>query len=144
MPDESSQRARTRSRELALQALYQAQIAGHDKQELLNQFRDRDEYRRVDQSYFETVLSAVCDEADHLSALLVAHADRPLEQLDPIERAILLMGCYELESRADVPRRAVINEAVNLAKRFGAEDGYKYVNAVLDRASRTLRPAKPS
>lgn len=141
MQDQSSQRARTRSRELVLQALYQAQIAGHDKTELLRQFRERDEYGRVDHRYFEDVLTAVCDEVAHLTDIVVGHADRPFEQLDPIERAILLIGCYELESRKDVPRRAVINEAVNLAKRFGAQDGYKYVNAVLDRASRALRPA---
>ena len=124
-----------------LQALYQAQIAGHDKSELLDQFRERDEYRLVDRQYFEDVLTAVCDEMAHLTDIVVSHADRPVEQLDPVERAILLIGAHELESRADVPRRAVINEAVNLAKRFGAQDGYKYVNAVLDRASRALRPA---
>lgn len=135
---------RSRARELALQALYQAQISGHDKAELLRQFHDRPDYARVDQAYFDDVLSAVCDQWESLDEKLADYADRPIEQLDPVERAILLIGYYELESRIDVPFRAVINEAVNLAKRFGAEDGHKYVNAVLDRAVKSVRPAESS
>ena len=136
--------ARSRSRELALQALYQAQIAGHDKQELLRQFHERPDYAKVDQAYFDDVLSGICDGREGLERKIATFADRPLEQLDPVEKAILLIGHYELESRVDVPFRAVINEAVNLAKRFGAEDGHKYINAVLDRAVKTLRPAEAS
>ena len=136
--------ARSRARELALQALYQAQIAGHDKSELLRQFHDRAAYARVDQAYFDEILTAICDGREALEEKLAAYADRPIAQLDPIELGILLIGYYELESRADVPFRAVINEAVNLAKRFGAEDGHKYVNAVLDRAVKSLRPAEVS
>ena len=69
-------------------------------------------------------------------------ADRPLAQLDPVERGILLLGFFELQSRVDVPYKVVINEAVNLAKRFGAIDGHKYINALLDRAAAELRPGK--
>ncbi|HSD54524.1 MAG TPA: transcription antitermination protein NusB, partial [Burkholderiales bacterium] len=68
--------------------------------------------------------------------------DRPLPQLDPVERAVLWIGVYELGRRPDVPYRVVINEGVELAKRFGATDGHKFVNAVLDRAARSLRPAE--
>ncbi len=136
--------ARSRARELALQALYQAQIAGHDKTELFAQFRERPEYARVDQPYFDSVLAAICDGRVSLQAGLAAFTDRPIEQLDPVELGILLIGYHELESRADVPYRVVINEAVNLAKRFGAVDGHKYINAVLDRAVRSLRPAEDS
>lgn len=136
--------ARSRARELALQALYQAEIAGHDKAELLRQFHDRAEYPQTDQAYFDELVAAVLDNKAHLIEILGRHADRPVAQLDPVELAILLLGCYELESRRDVPFRAVVNEAVNLAKRFGAEDGYKYVNAVLDRAARSLRGDDPS
>ncbi len=136
--------ARSRSRELALQALYQAQITGHDKRELLRQFHERPDYERVDQAYFDELLTVICDTRGALEGKLAEHADRPVEQLDPVELAILLIGHYELESRIDVPFRAVINEAVNLPKRFGAEDGHKYVNAVLDRAVKSLRPAELS
>jgi len=132
--------ARSRARELILQSLYQAQITGHDKSELVRQFHERPEYARVDQEYFDALLPAICDRRADLEKRIAEFADRPLAQLDPVEMAILLIGCYELESRVDVPYRAVINEAVNLAKRFGAEDGHKYVNAVLDRAVKTLRP----
>lgn len=132
--------ARSRSRELAVQALYQAQIAGHDKSELLHQFHERPDYARVDKPYFDEILGAICDTGNTLREKLQVYADRPIEQLDPVELAILLIGYYELESRTDVPFRAVINEAINLAKRFGAEDGHKYINAVLDRAVKSLRP----
>ena len=134
--------ARSRARELALQALYQLQITGHDKAELMAQFRDRRDYERVDQRYFDELLPAICDGFDALKVGISQYTDRPVEQLDPVELAVLLIGYYELESRADVPYRAVINEAVNLARRFGAEDGHKYVNAVLDRAVKKLRPAE--
>ena len=134
--------ARTRSRELVVQALYQAQLTGHDKFELLRQFHERPEYSRVDKRYFDELLNAICDTGATLKKKLQDYADRPVAQLDPVELAVLLIGYYELESRSDVPYRAVINESVNLSKRFGAEDGHKYVNAVLDRAVKTLRPGE--
>ena len=134
-----SRAARSRARELAVQALYQAEITAHDSVELLRQFRERDEYADVEQAYFEALITGICDGKVHLVEVLGRYTDRPVEQLDPVELAILLVGCYELESREDVPFRTVVNEAVDLAKRFGAEDGYKFVNAVLDRAARGLR-----
>lgn len=139
-PDQTG--ARTRARELALQALYQAQITGHDKTELLRQFHSRPDYERIDKAYFDELLPAICDSFDSLKTSLDAYADRPIEQLDPVELGVLAIGYYELESRTDVPYRAVIDEAVGLARRFGAEDGYKYVNAVLDKACKALRPAE--
>ena len=142
MSKSASAGARSRARELALQALYQAQISGHDKAELTRQFHERPDYARVDQLYFDEMLEAICDDGDGIKNKLQTFADRPVTQLDPVELAILLIGYYELASRTDVPFRVVINEAVNLAKRFGAEDGHKYVNAVLDRAVKTLRPAE--
>ena len=133
--------ARSRARELAVQALYQKQIADHEIGELLSQFRERPDYARVDQDYFEESLRAICKNNSALEASIAEFADRPQEQLDPVERAILLQGMHELEARPDIPFRVVINEAVNLAKRFGAIDGYKYINAVLDRAAAKNRPA---
>lgn len=136
--------ARTRARELLVQALYQMQIADHDVGELRRQFKERSEYQRVDQEFFDETLSAVCENVDALEKSVDEHADRPIAHLDPVERSILLLGYHELQSAAEVPYRVVINEAVNLAKRFGAEDGHKYVNALLDRASKQLRAAERS
>ena len=135
------QGARSRARELIVQSLYQMQIAGHDEAELKSQFHERPDYQRVDQEYYDDVLAAVCREQQSLEAHIGAVADRPVAQLDPIERGILLLGVYELQSRTEVPFKVVINESVNLAKRFGALDGHKYINAVLDRATARLRPS---
>jgi len=137
-PGESSG-ARTRARELALQALYQKQIAGHDCAELLSQFREQTAYERVDQAFFEELLRTICASQEALQQIIDTLIDRPREQLDPVELAILLIGVYELQSRIDIPYRVVINEGVNLAKRFGAEDGHKYINACLDAAAQSLR-----
>ena len=131
--------ARTRARELLLQALYQKQIAGHDCPELVSQFREQVAYKRVDQEFFEELLGAICDQQAELEQRIDALIDRPLDQLDPVELGILLIGVYELQSRIDIPYRVVINECVNLARRFGAMDGHKYINACLDAAARSLR-----
>ena len=133
---------RGRSRVLLVQALYQMQITGHDLRELRSQFKDRPEYERVDQDYFDDALKIICENREDIESAIAEFADRPVEQLDPVERGILLLGFYELQSVTDVPYRVVINEAVNLAKRMGAEDGYKFINALLDRASKKLRPAE--
>jgi len=132
--------ARGRAREVLVQLLYQMQITGHDLRELRSQVKERKEYKGVDQQYFDETLAEICGNIDAIEKSIGEFADRPLEQLDPIEKSILLLGIYELRSVPEVPYRVAINEAVNLAKRFGAEDGYKYVNAVLDRASKKLRP----
>ena len=131
--------ARTRARELMLQALYQKQIAGHSKSELLAQFHEQVAYERVDQDYFDQQLPAICDGWESLEDRIREFIDRPLEQLDPVELGILLIGTFELGERVDIPYKVVINECVNLAKRFGSVDGHKYINACLDVAARTLR-----
>ncbi len=138
-PESSGSRAR--ARELLVQALYQMQIAGHDRRELAAQFRERRDYERVDREYFDEALRAIVDAQAALEAEASAFMDRPLAQLDPVERGILLLGFYELRERPEIPFRVVINEAVNLARRFGAADGHKYINAVLDRAAQSVRPA---
>jgi len=144
MSKSSSTGKRSRARLLLVQALYQQQIAGHDKEELLSQFHDRPEYERVDQRFFDEGLTAIYDRRESIDENIGRFADRPVSQLDPVERAILLLGFYELESRPDVPYKAVINEAVNLAKCLGALDGHKYINAVLDKAGKLLRDAPAS
>lgn len=131
---------RSRARDLIVQTLYQRQITGHDVVELLRQFHDRPDYDRVDQHYYDEALKAICENTEAIEKGIDEIADRPLSQLDPVERAILLLGFYELQSKPDVPYKVVINESVNLAKRFGAVDGYKYINALLDRAVTMLRP----
>jgi len=131
--------ARTRARELMVQALYQKQIAAHSTSELISQFHEQVAYERVDKTYFDEQFPAISNSQDELETKIDALIDRPLEQLDPVELAILLIGVYELESRIDVPYRVVINECVNLAKRFGSIEGHKYINACLDLAAKSLR-----
>ena len=131
--------ARTRARELMVQALYQKQIAGHTTTELLAQYREDAAYARVDQEFFEELFPVISNSQQAIEEKIDSLIDRPLEQLDPIELSILLIGVHELEARIDIPYRVVINEGVNLAKRFGSTDGHKYINACLDVAAQSLR-----
>lgn len=131
--------ARTRARELLLQALYQKQLAEHSTAELVSQFHEQVAYERVDKEFFDELLPAISDGQDDLEKVIDELIDRPLKQLDPVELGILLIGVHELQSRLDIPYRVVINECVNLARRFGALDGYKYINACLDAAAQSIR-----
>ncbi|MFQ5548251.1 MAG: transcription antitermination factor NusB [Woeseia sp.] len=144
MSKSDSAGARSRARELILQALYQKNMTGDDAAELLRQFRSRAAYQRADRAYFDESLAAICEARSALEGQIEALADRPLSQLDPVEMAILLLGFFELSDRPEIPYRVVINESVNLAKRFGAVDGHKYINALLDKAADKLRPAEVS
>jgi N utilization substance protein B len=139
MSGPTSTGARTRARELLLQALYQKQIAGPDRRELQSQISEQVAFERVDQEFFEENLRAICDSQAELEQRIDGLIDRPLEQLDPVELGILLIGVFELQSRIDIPYRVVINECVNLARRFGSTDGHKYINACLDTAAKSLR-----
>lgn len=128
------------ARKLALQALYRLQLNECPWQDLIQEFGDAQDMPRADREYFRELIEGVWRTREALDADLAQWADRAPALLDPIEHAILLMGIYELRQRLDVPYRVAISEAVSLAKRFGATDGHKYVNAVLDRAARALRP----
>ncbi len=134
--------AATRSvaRKLALQALYRWQLNAGPWQDLVQEFREAEDMPRADPDYFRELIEGVWGARESLDAHLASLMDRKPELLDPVEHAALLIGLYELTSRPDVPYRVSINEAVNLARRFGATDGHKFVNAVLDRAARALRP----
>jgi N utilization substance protein B len=134
--------AATRSvaRKLALQALYRWQLNDGPWQDLIQEFGDAEDMPRADREYFRELIEGVWGVRDALDVTLAALMDRKPEHLDPVEHAALLIGLYELTSRPDVPFRVAVNEAVGLTKRFGATDGHKFVNAVLDRAARTLRP----
>jgi len=141
---ERAGRARSISRKFAMQALYQWQLTGQSCAELLNQYAEEDGFGDADREYFEALLKGTTGSRESLDAELGSLLDRPVAQLDPIEHAVLMIGLYELHQQLEVPYRVVINEGVELAKRFGATDGHKFVNAVLDRAARTLRAAEHS
>lgn len=135
----SGARARGRARRLAMQALYQWQLTGDEPGDIIGQFRESRDFRDADPDYFRELVLHCAQLEGELMQRIDAHLDRPLDQLDPVEKAILLVGVYELRDRLEVPFRVVINEGVELAKRFGGTEGHKYVNAVLDRAAAELR-----
>lgn len=135
-------RGRSVARKLAMQALYQWQLTDQLAADINLQFLDSDDAAGADREYFTELVKGCIGNAEQLNETLRPFLDRPLEQIDPVEKAILLIGLYELRSRVDVPYRVVINEAVDLCKRFGATDAHKYVNAVLDRAAVALRTAE--
>jgi N utilization substance protein B len=135
-------RARSLARKFAMQALYQWQLTAQSYSELLNQYAQDDGFADADREYFEALLKGTTESSEALDAEIAALVDRPVAQLDPIEHAVLMIGIHELRQSLDVPYRVVINEGVELAKRFGATDGHKFVNAVLDRAARSLRSAE--
>ena len=125
-----------------MQALYQRQLARQPAAELIAQFAATPEHARADAEYFREAVDAVCAGEAGIDAELALHSDIEPARLDPVEHAILALGLWELMSRPEVPYRVVINEGIELAKRFGATDGHRYVNAVLDRASRAHRGAE--
>jgi len=135
-------RARSIARKLAMQALYQWQLTQQSAAEIKQQFLESEESAGVDREHFEELVGQSIAQHEEIEAALTPFLDRPLDQLDPVETAILMIGMYELHQRVDIPYRVVINEAVDLCKRFGATDAHKYVNAVLDRAARDLRAAE--
>ena len=137
-------RQRTRSRSLAVQALYQWQIAGQDVGSIIEHFMIEQDAKKFDTDYFNELVRAVPARLGELDAALSDCIDRALESVDPVERAILRLGAYELLEHPEIPYRVVINEAVELAKTFGAEKGHRYVNGVLDKAARNLRPLEAS
>jgi N utilization substance protein B len=131
--------SRERARGLLVKALYQWQLAGHSREELLAQYADLAEYARVDQQYFEELLDRVLADSASLDGLIAQLSARGLDQLDAVGRAILLLALAELKHRPDVPVKVVINEAVNLAKRYGPAESYRFINAVTDKAAKILR-----
>ena len=132
--------AKSLARKLAMQALYRLQLNEAPWQDLIQEFATEEGMDRADNEYFRVLVEGIHTERPALDSELAGWMDRSPTLLDPIEHAVLLIGTFELKSRPEVPYRVVINEGVSLAKRFGATDGHKFVNAVLDRAARTLRP----
>jgi len=130
---------RRRARRRALQALYQWQITGQAAEEILAQFRAVQDMTGVDQDYFERLLRGVVANRQDLDAELQPLLDRPMGEVDLMERVVLRLGAFELLHCPELPFRVVLDECVDLAHRFGSEQGHSYVNAVLDRAARHWR-----
>ena len=134
-----SARGRHGARRLLVQALYQSQIGGHDVEELISQFSESSEFDGVDAEYFVSILHEIMSARDVLDQHIALLADRPVGQLDPIERCVLWLGVTELKSHEDIPSKVIINEAVKLAKEFGGQGSFRYVNAILDKTSTEFR-----
>lgn len=131
--------ARRRSREFALQALYQWQVAAHSAGELEIQFAEADGFKRSDVTLFSALMRGTIKESSVLIEQLTPHLDRAWTEVSPIERGILLMSSFELLHMPETPYRVVINEAIELAKSFGGTDGHKYVNGILDKLAAIVR-----
>ena len=136
--------ARRKARSLALQALYAWHMADLPISDIEAQFRTDNDFSKVDGAYFHVLLIGVPRNLGDIDGELGVVLDRDIKELDPIELAVLRLGVYELLKRIDVPYRVVINEAIELAKSFGATDGHKYVNGILDKLAPRLRKAEVS
>ena len=131
--------ARKRARRLALQALYQWQVAGQDLKDIDRQFREEQDLSLVDVAYFHELLHNIPTNLDRIDYSFEGLVDRPVNEIDPVERAILRIGVYELLYKPEIPYRVILDEAISLAKTFGASESHRYVNAALDKAARNLR-----
>ncbi|WP_430765330.1 transcription antitermination factor NusB [Pseudomonas citronellolis] len=133
---------RRKARSLAVQALYSWHMAGQPLNEIEAAFRTDNDFSDVDGAYFHEILHGVPRQKSELEQEFVPCLDRPLEEIDPVELAILRLSTYEMRNRLDVPYKVVINEGIELAKTFGATDGHKFVNGVLDKLAPRLRAAE--
>jgi len=129
--------AKRHAREIALQALYAWQLSGGDP---LDEARSLEGFDKTDAKFVENLVRGVLERSAALEQLIVAHIDRKFERLSPIERAILYIGAYELEAHPKTPFKVVLNEAIELGKSFGATDGHRFVNGVLEKIALALRP----
>lgn len=135
-----SPQARVRARRNAVQAYYQWLINNQPIAGIIKEFEnDRSELKKADKEYFHDLLEGMNKYSNELDALLTPLLDRPIEQVSPVERSILKLGMYELTHHPEIPWRVIMNEAIELAKMFGAEQSHKYINAVLDKAARQIR-----
>ncbi|GAA0510253.1 transcription antitermination factor NusB [Tatumella terrea] len=132
--------ARRRARECALQALYSWQISNNDISDVEYQFLAEQDVKDVDVNYFREILAGVANNSAYLDGLMQPYLTRRLEELGQVEKAALRIALYELSKRDDVPYKVAINEGIELAKVFGAEDSHKFVNGVLDKAAPQIRP----
>ena len=131
--------ARRRAREMALQGVYSWMLSNNDVASIELNLATTNEMGKVDMPYFQELLQGSIKQVADLDVAIKPYLGRLPEELDPIEKAILRIATYELTQRIDIPFKVVINEAIELAKVFGAEESHKFVNGVLDKAVRTLR-----
>ena len=139
-PRSAPRPARRRSREFALQGLYQWLLSAEAVADVEAHIMEQEDFAKCDRAHFDALLHGTIEQAAALDAVLTRHVDRKTSQLSPVEHAALMIGCYELMHCMDIPYRVVINEAVELAKSFGGTDGHKFVNGVLDKCAADLRP----
>ena len=132
-------RARSKARNCVVQALYEWQLTGHSIKNIFEQFVVERNTTKFDVDYFKDLIEGVSNNVIDIDAKVQPHLDRPINEVDPVERAVLRMGSYELMFKLDVPYRVVINESVEAAKTFGADQGHKYVNGVLDKVAQQAR-----
>ena len=130
---------RKKARALLVQALYQWQISGTELSALEAQFVVDNNMEKVDREFFHEILHGIPSRVDEIDGLYEPFLDRKQESLDPISRAVLRLGSYELKFRIDVPYKVAINEAVNQAKKFGPTDAFKYINGILDKVAAQTR-----
>jgi len=135
----ASSALRTRARRLAMQALYEWDLSGNNLSDIEVQFCEDEDFSKADKDYFHELLHQVPARLDEVEQAFTPFLDRPLQEIDPVERAVLRMAGYELLARIDIPYKVIINESVNLTKKFGAEQAYKYINGVLDKTACALR-----
>ena len=136
----SAKSNRSRAREFALQALYQHLVGRNDATEIDHFTRDLAGFHKADAAHYDALLHGSIERAADLDALILPLLDRKMEEISPIEHAVMWIGVYEFQHCPEVPWRVVINECVELAKEFGGTDGHKYVNAVLNGLAPQLRP----
>ena len=134
--------SRHKARRAAIQALYQWQLTEQDPGDIENHFIREHGMEKVDVAYFHELVRDIPLHLHELDDHITPHLDRPLNEVDPVERAILRLGTYELEFHPEIPCKVILNEAVELAKTFGAEHGHKYVNAILDKVAARLRASE--
>jgi len=138
----SRAQSRRFARERALQALYQWDVSSAQSSTVRQEFLDTQDMSRVDVDYFTLLYIGVSHDPEALDAILSGCLDRPIDNLDPVERAVLRIAAYELSRQMDIPARVVINEGIEITKRFGADKGHHYVNGVLDKLAITLRASE--
>ena len=124
---------RRKARRYLLQALYQWQLTDNSINDIKQHFHDEFDMEGVDQEYFDELLNKICQQSEDIDALILPHLDRQLSELGPVEISVLRIGAYELNQRIDIPYKVCINESVNLTKKFGPQDSYKYINGILDK-----------
>jgi transcription antitermination protein NusB len=141
-PSEKPKSARRRSREFAMQGVYQWLIGKADIGLIQSHVMESPTFEKADREHFETLLGSAIRNADALREQIGAFIDRPINELSPVEHATLLVAAQELQQHLEIPYRVVINEAVEIAKSFGGTDGFKYVNGVLDKLAAQVRPVE--